>query len=181
MEVDSSPLVRRVTSSSAIFYKSLRRHRGWNSKNGRRHMVSSSEPGYTCLKNECIVGDVVLLRLPIQTTLILSSTNSAFDLLDKRSNIYSDRPRSVMEELSDYYLVVWTHLADMHHFDRTSWDFSFAFMPYTVRWRRHRRYLHQYFHQGVIHNYQDVQRHAVRSFLKRMLNNPGDVGPEVRK
>ncbi|KAK7676907.1 hypothetical protein QCA50_020163 [Cerrena zonata] len=109
-----------------------------------------------------IYGDVVLLRLPIQTTIILCSTQSAFDLLDKRSNIYSDRPRSVMEEL-------------------TTWDFSFAFMPYSLRWRRHRRYFHQYFHQGVIQDYQDIQRHAVWSFLRGMIDNKGNnPGNEVR-
>lgn len=44
-------------------------------------------------------GDFLLVKLPLRATLILCSAKAAFDLLDKRSNIYSDRPRSVMDEL----------------------------------------------------------------------------------
>ena len=126
-----------------------------------------------------MIGEVIFLRLPIQPTIILCSVQSALDLLDKRSNIYSDRPPSVMDEL----LRVINSLLEsaINHTISTTWDFGFAFMPYSLRWRRHRRYLHQYVHQGVVHNFRDLQRHSVLSFMKRMIDGPGEAGYEVRK
>ena len=45
-------------------------------------------------------GDIIGLRLPgNQAMVILNSPKAAFDLLDKRSNIYSDRPKSLVIEL----------------------------------------------------------------------------------
>ena len=45
------------------------------------------------------VGDVVHLKPLGQHIIILGSAKAAFDLLDKRSNIYSDRPKSLVIEL----------------------------------------------------------------------------------
>lgn len=39
------------------------------------------------------------LRTPVQDLIILNSAEVAFDLLEKRSEIYSDRPTFVMHEL----------------------------------------------------------------------------------
>ena len=37
-------------------------------------------------------GDVMLLKIPTQRILVLSSVQAAVDLLEKRSDIYSSRP-----------------------------------------------------------------------------------------
>ena len=44
-------------------------------------------------------GDVMFLHLLGKPVVILSSENVARDLLDKRSSIYSDRPRIALWEL----------------------------------------------------------------------------------
>lgn len=48
--------------------------------------------------------DVVFVRLPLQSITILGSYQAAEDLLVKRSDIYADRPQSVMLELYDLHL-----------------------------------------------------------------------------
>lgn len=40
-----------------------------------------------------IIGDVLSLKLPGKTLIILNSEKAALDLLERRSAIYSDRPR----------------------------------------------------------------------------------------
>ena len=46
------------------------------------------------------IGDIVFLDLPSQPTLIISSAKVAFDLMEKRPQIYSDRIPLVMDKLS---------------------------------------------------------------------------------
>ena len=49
--------------------------------------------------NHRTVGDVIYLRIPKQEFVILGSALAVTDLLEKRSEIYSDRPYNVMNEL----------------------------------------------------------------------------------
>lgn len=44
-------------------------------------------------------GDLIFLDLPSQPILLIGSAKTATSIMDSRSNIYSDRPRSVMAEL----------------------------------------------------------------------------------
>lgn len=44
-------------------------------------------------------GDIIFLQLPFQPTLVIGTAKAAFDLLEKRSHIYSDRPPYRMDEL----------------------------------------------------------------------------------
>ena len=39
------------------------------------------------------------LHLPLQPTIVVNSVDIAFELLEKRSQIYSDRKQTVMDEL----------------------------------------------------------------------------------
>ncbi|KAL4249130.1 cytochrome P450 family protein [Abortiporus biennis] len=60
--------------------------------------------------------DIMFTSTPFQSTLVLNSAMAAFDLLEKKSQIYSDRPHSTLDEL-------------------TGLDFNFGFMQYSLRWR----------------------------------------------
>ena len=44
-------------------------------------------------------GDVILLKTPTQSIVVLDSVKAAIDLLEKRSAIYSSRPQIRMHEL----------------------------------------------------------------------------------
>ena len=50
----------------------------------------------------CFVGDIVFLDLPFQPTLVIGSAKVAYDLMEKRSHIYSDRAPCRMDELCVY-------------------------------------------------------------------------------
>ncbi len=49
--------------------------------------------------DQILGSDVLFLQLPLQPTIILCSAKAAFDLMDRRSNIYSDKPQVLMDEL----------------------------------------------------------------------------------
>ncbi|KAJ3483939.1 hypothetical protein NLI96_g5970 [Meripilus lineatus] len=106
-------------------------------------------------------GDLIYLHLPSQPTLIVNSLKSSVDLLERRSAIYSSRPPSVMNELM-------------------TWTFAIGFMGYGQPWRARRRYFHEYFHQGVVHEYAPIQTKEIRHFLRRALDSPNDMERQVR-
>ena len=48
----------------------------------------------------CVLdSDVIFLQLPMQPIIILGSVSAAIELLDKKSQLYSNRIRSIMMEL----------------------------------------------------------------------------------
>ncbi|CAL1710835.1 unnamed protein product [Somion occarium] len=109
-----------------------------------------------------VYGDVIYLDLPGRPTIVLGSVKVAVELLEKRSSIYSDRAVFVTDKL-------------------LSWDFNFAFMPYSQTWRNHRRAFHQYFNQGEVHKYHPIQVRECRAFLQRMLDSPENIAQHVRQ
>ncbi|KAJ3490425.1 hypothetical protein NLI96_g1432 [Meripilus lineatus] len=106
-------------------------------------------------------GDIVYVHLPLQPTIVLGSVQAAMDLLDKRSALYSSRQTLVMDGL-------------------TAWEFNFGIMPYSPRWRAHRKYFHEYFHLGAVKQYIPIQLQETRSFLRRALHSKVDVKQQIR-
>ncbi|TCD70018.1 hypothetical protein EIP91_005269 [Steccherinum ochraceum] len=107
-------------------------------------------------------GDVVFLDLPAQPTILVGSAKVVFDLLEKRSEIYSDRRMPIMLEMM-------------------SWAFNFAFMGYGPVWRAHRRSFHEYFNPNIVHKYHDVQLDEARAFLHRLLVDPENGRQHIRQ
>jgi len=105
-------------------------------------------------------GGVVWLDLPMQPTLVVGTAEAAFDLMEKRSHIYSCRQVTVMDELMCL-------------------DWGFAFMRYGSRWRALRKCFYQHFQQGVIHKYESIQTREARAFLRRMLTGPQNIEEET--
>ncbi|KAH8093203.1 CyP450 monooxygenase [Cristinia sonorae] len=106
--------------------------------------------------------DIIFLQLPTQPVIVLGSAKAVSDLLDKRSNLYSDRVTSVVVEMM-------------------GWDFNIATMPYNDRWRAHRRVFHQHFHRGTVDKYQSVQLQQVRALLSWILDDPTNTRKHVRQ
>jgi len=64
----------------------------WAKQYGMGHPI-------TCLPSRvkpCLLGDVVYIHVLGQSLVFLNSADAAFDLLDKRGSIYSDKPSLVM-------------------------------------------------------------------------------------
>ncbi|RPD62686.1 CyP450 monooxygenase [Lentinus tigrinus ALCF2SS1-7] len=106
-------------------------------------------------------GDVLFFRVLGQSLMILGNAKVVFELLEKRSVNYSDRPQSPM-------------------FDLIGWDFDFGFMPYGQYWRRHRRLFWQHFHPGVISKYNAIQGDVSRAFLGKLLTCPERLEEHIR-
>lgn len=130
------------------------------------------------------VGDIAFLHLPAQPTVLIGSAEVAFELLEKRSEIYSDRRMPVMLEMCVHgsglsLLMQYNHIYVRLY--RMSWDYNFAFMSYGPKWRMHRRSFHQYFKPDIIHRYQDIQLSEARAFLHRLLVTPDYHREHIRQ
>jgi cytochrome P450 len=86
-----------------------------------------------------ILGPIYTLWVGRQPTIVISSAQVAVDLLEKRSNIYSSRPRFVV--MGEMYLG----------------NDSTLVMPYGEKWRKHRKLLHSGLMQKAAHSYRPVQ------------------------
>lgn len=87
--------------------------------------------------------------------IVINDYNIAFELLDKRSHLYSDRPRSVMLDL-------------------LGWGFNMTFFNYGTRWKEHRRVMHQNLNNRAVREWRQTQQDAIRKFLKKLIINPDD-------
>ncbi|KAJ6477480.1 cytochrome P450 [Mycena vulgaris] len=92
-----------------------------------------------------------VLGVPI---VVISSVEMASDLFDKRSAIYSDRPRSTMLN------------------ELVGGDFIFTFMKYGNTWRRHRRLFHQEFQPIAVRRFRGQERAHAHLLLHNMLDHP---------
>ncbi|TDL20318.1 cytochrome P450 [Rickenella mellea] len=108
-------------------------------------------------------GDIVHVEVFGKHILILNSLEGAVDLCEKRSHIYSDRPRMPM-------------VGEM-----MGWDINFTLMPYGPRWRRHRRLFHQNFNGAAVQSYIPVQAMEVHRMMQRLLSTPEDLFHHIRQ
>ncbi|EIW58805.1 cytochrome P450 [Trametes versicolor FP-101664 SS1] len=100
-------------------------------------------------------GDLVYLELFGQPVVVVNSHDAAIDLLEKRSVNYSDRPRSVMSELTEYD------------------DWVFVLMHYNQKWRQHRRVVVQSFQPGdALVSAQPIVIASVHELLEGLLRTP---------
>ncbi|KAH8103589.1 cytochrome P450 [Cristinia sonorae] len=98
--------------------------------------------------------DIICVQIPMRSIVILGSYQAAVDLLDQKSQIYSDRIRFVVVEMM-------------------SWDFNFGSLRYGPRWRAHRQMLRQ--HLRPPHEYAGIQMKEARAFLRAVLETPRDT------
>jgi cytochrome P450 len=54
------------------------------------------------------------------------------------------------------------------------WGYNFALLPYGSGWRDRRRAFQNIFHQNMVNNYLPVQLSAVRTFIRNVLESPGE-------
>ncbi|THH29812.1 hypothetical protein EUX98_g4360 [Antrodiella citrinella] len=106
--------------------------------------------------------DIIFLDMPLQPILVVGSAKAALELLEKRSNLWSDRISLIIIELM-------------------SLNISTAFMPYGSRWRAHRRMFHQEFHPGVVEKYRPIQLDYARRFCSWVSKSPADTRKIVRQ
>ncbi|KAI0632676.1 cytochrome P450 [Trametes polyzona] len=122
---------------------------------GNVHQLPISGPEKALYKWRKRYGDVVYFRIFRTPAIALGSIEAARELLDKRSAIYSDRPRLVLltEELGV--------------------GSALPTMPYGEQFRRHRKWLADAVgNKDTQREHHDVQRREVRRLLRNLYNDP---------
>jgi hypothetical protein len=119
---------------------------------------------------------------------ILNSLQASRDLLDKRSSIYSDRPRFVLlAELcvTSYFFTITAEeigfLVWGGKLHLLTWDSKLCpLSPQIIhhvdysgpRFRKHRRFINQTFNQRALSTFRPLQEKEVLVLLEGMLQNP---------
>ncbi|KAJ7483530.1 cytochrome P450 [Mycena latifolia] len=105
--------------------------------------------------------DIIHLDVAGTSIVVLSTMEAVRDLFDKRSSLYSDRPRMTM--------VV----------ELMGWDFGTGWVHFR-RPRSHRKIFHDAFNVGAAKQFHPQERAAAYALLHRVLNNPKDVLHHLR-
>jgi cytochrome P450 len=108
-------------------------------------------------------GNIISLSTFGRSIIILNSAKVANDLLDKRSSIYSDRPRLEMAG------------------DLMGYDHSLTLTPYNERFRETRRLMRGALGPGAVHLFEDLQERQCAQFLVRLLHTPEQFLEHIRQ
>ncbi|EKM76367.1 hypothetical protein AGABI1DRAFT_45047 [Agaricus bisporus var. burnettii JB137-S8] len=109
-----------------------------------------------------IHGDMIYFTVFGQGFLVLGNIKRVYDIFERRSSNYSDRPRLVM-------------LNEM-----MGWDYIFGLQRYGTWWRRRRRQFHDHFHPNVVNRYHPIQIDAARAFDRSVLESPERYKQHIR-
>ncbi|KAG0694413.1 cytochrome P450 [Suillus ampliporus] len=108
-------------------------------------------------------GPVTHIRVFSQSLVFLNTPKAVFDLLDKRSSLYSDKPHLVMAgELCGCQNMV-------------------AFTPHGDRARRMRKLMQKAFGPAVIPTYHALMQMETRPFLSRLVSSPLQFQDHIRR
>jgi cytochrome P450 len=98
--------------------------------------------------------DIIHLQVFGFHLIACNSKGVADDLLDKRSSIYSDRPRlPMMVELMGF-------------------GWSLGFTPYNEWWKHSRRLFHKHFQPSAVPQFRPKKIKAAHGFLQKLLDSP---------
>jgi len=98
-----------------------------------------------------------------QPTIVISSAQVAVDLLEKRSGIYSSRPRFVV--MGEMYLN----------------NDSTLVMPYGEKWRKHRKLLHSGLMQKAAHSYKPLQEIESKRLVWDLVKRPEKFSDAIER
>lgn len=119
---------------------------------------------------------------------VLNSYSAAYDLLSRRSAIYSSRPRLVMagELYEAFHSLLGFHNSCYYMLIFHLWFFSIganrttAFIPYGLKWRSQRRVWQQHLNVRALSGYRGHISTEVQAFVKRVLVDSTDIHSQIR-
>ncbi|KAG6381871.1 cytochrome P450 [Boletus reticuloceps] len=115
--------------------------------------VNAQEPWLTYTAWKAKYGDVMYVRLLDSDVIVLNSRSDAIELLDKRSQIYSDRP----------------FLATLEPFGHSN---HVAFTRYGPHWRLCRRIIHQTFRAEAALAFRPMILRRARQIVVNIMDDP---------
>ncbi|KAF5370752.1 hypothetical protein D9758_002017 [Tetrapyrgos nigripes] len=130
---------------------------------GNVHQIPTTAPEEGFARWGEDYGSIVHAKIFNTSLIILSTVESAQDLLDKRGTIYSDRPRLVLlNELMGWYNAS-THVR------------------YGPRFRKHRRFIHQTFNQQAVRFLRPVQEKESLKLVRGFVESPEKFTQHIRR
>ncbi|THU83604.1 cytochrome P450 [Dendrothele bispora CBS 962.96] len=108
-------------------------------------------------------GPVVSINLAGKRVVLLGTPKVAADLFDRKSAIYSDRPRWI---LANDILAKGMHI---------------GVMPYGEKHRRFRKAIHSGLGTKALASYHPIEEHEARIYLKEVSKNPADFRNSVKR
>ncbi|KAF8705610.1 cytochrome P450, partial [Rhizoctonia solani] len=125
--------------------------------------LSSEHTVFDKQGKEIKIGDIISLSMLGNTIVVLNSAQSAVDLLEKKSYIYSDRvcPPMILEPT----LMDWRNYV--------------ALLPYGDRWREHRRMMHTWLQKGAAESFQPSQQRQARLLLVRLMDSDSPLDDQL--
>lgn len=112
--------------------------------------------------SEVYGSDVLHMNVAGQSIIIVNSVKAATDLFDKRSSLYSSRPRFPMVN------------------ELIGFDWLFGFMPYGKEWKERRQLFVQQFHPLNASNHQPTEMDFTHKMLYQLLQTPEDFMSHIR-
>ncbi|KAF8652308.1 hypothetical protein AX16_004466 [Volvariella volvacea WC 439] len=106
--------------------------------------------------------DILYLNLAGHGLVVLNSFSVTKELLERRSAIYSSRPKSTMV------------------MDLMGWDFAMVFMEYGPTWREHRKFMYQSFNPITVTKFKPHITKATHTLMRNLLNKPDEYTYFVR-
>ncbi|KAF9236886.1 cytochrome P450 [Melanogaster broomeanus] len=97
-----------------------------------------------------------------ENMIIINSEKVAKILLDRRSNLYSDRPNLITRV-------------------PYGWSFHFAWQPYGEQWRLSRKLFHQFFRAEASVEYHPVQLQKARQLVLDLIKDPSDYPNHLQR
>ncbi|KAG5643437.1 hypothetical protein DXG03_000945, partial [Asterophora parasitica] len=130
-------------------------------------------------------GDVVYLHVLGQGLVFLNSPEAAFELLDKRGSIYSDKPSLMMagELCGCKNMVRVLHWYADPSYNRAH-DFDpaqVAFTGYGDQSKRQRKIMHKAFGLSAIPSYNPLLQSETHAFLRRIIGSPESYVAHTRR
>ncbi|EMD35209.1 hypothetical protein CERSUDRAFT_116679 [Gelatoporia subvermispora B] len=124
-------------------------------------------------------GPIVHITLAGQSVIILNTHKAAADLLDRRANNYSDRPRNIVasEILTGGLMIVFTRYGEPC---ASRYRFQLTALSGEV-WRRMRRAAHEGMNKAVASRYHPVQTTEAVTLCQSLLRDPATWGDQFRK
>ncbi|KAH9066016.1 cytochrome P450 [Lactarius deliciosus] len=146
-----------------LAFRSHRRRRGHPYPPGPRPLplignfldLPKEFPWLTYTRWSKVYGDVFSLHVFGQVVVVLNSPKAIKDLLEKRGDIYSDRPV-------------------IPFFEMMGWEWLVPFSGYTEFWRQARKLLDRGLRPGAAVTYRPMQQAKARVLLTQLLTSPDE-------
>ncbi|KAF4609871.1 hypothetical protein D9613_010412 [Agrocybe pediades] len=129
---------------------------------GNAHQMPVGTPWLSFAEMGKKFGDIMHFDVIGKPFIIINSAKIARDLLDKRSNIYSDRPHFIMAG------------------DLVGYDETFVLQPLGDNWRKQRRLIAQDFSQSMIPRYHSLQEKEAAILVRNLLKDPSSLLSEIQ-